>query len=186
MRIDDDDVVLVTALDSAMTFQSSRFGSTIALMLMFITGGVPFRYWLRRFAPPAKVVNATGIVGTIGFPAASTKLPTSRSVRPGLPSLKMMTPDAPAAWALMRLHTEVAATTLDQSDTPRHETAEVGRGASARRAGRRRRRDDDAARGLNRSVRGPPMLCPGPIRCSACRCAGSARLPLKVGKPVYA
>src|ERR1044071_9019198 len=34
-----------------------------------------------------------------GFPAASTMLPTSRAVRPGLPSLKMITPVAPAAWA---------------------------------------------------------------------------------------
>src|SRR5918912_1024414 len=40
------------------------------------------------------------MVGMIGFPEASTRLPTNRSVRPGLPSLKMMTPDAPAAWAL--------------------------------------------------------------------------------------
>ena len=35
----------------------------------------------------------------IGFPAASTRLPAKLSVRPGLPSLKMMTPLAPAAWA---------------------------------------------------------------------------------------
>src|SRR5436190_3784903 len=47
----------------------------------------------------ANVVNATGIVGTNGVPAASTMLPISRSVRPGLPSLKMITPDAPAACA---------------------------------------------------------------------------------------
>ena len=44
-------------------------------------------------------VNATGIVGTIGFPAASTRLPENRSVRSGLPSLKMTTPVAPAAFA---------------------------------------------------------------------------------------
>src|SRR3989440_10136185 len=47
----------------------------------------------------ANDVNATGIVGIIGLPAASSKLPPSTAVRPGLPSLKMMTPDAPAACA---------------------------------------------------------------------------------------
>ena len=44
-------------------------------------------------------MNATGIVGMNGFPAASNKVPMSRPVRPGLPSLKRITPDAPAAWA---------------------------------------------------------------------------------------
>ena len=33
----------------------------------------------------AKDVNATGIVGMIGFPAASTRLPASTLVRPGCP-----------------------------------------------------------------------------------------------------
>src|SRR6266702_8045918 len=45
-------------------------------------------------------VNATGIVGMIGLPLASTRLPANTPVRPGLPSLKMTTPVAPAAWAL--------------------------------------------------------------------------------------
>src|SRR5438067_8531286 len=45
-------------------------------------------------------VNATGIVGMIGFPEASCREPFITAVRPGLPSLKMMTPDAPAACAL--------------------------------------------------------------------------------------
>ena len=51
----------------------------------------------------SKDVNATGIVGMIGFPAASVRLPDKTSVRPGLPSLKMMTPLAPAAWAFWTL-----------------------------------------------------------------------------------
>src|ERR1700747_3257495 len=51
----------------------------------------------------AKDVNATGIVGMIGFPAASDRLPDKTAVRPGLPSLKMMTPLAPAAWAFWTL-----------------------------------------------------------------------------------
>ena len=42
-------------------------------------------------------VNATGIVGMIGFPFTSTRLPLVTAVRPGLPSLKMITPEAPAA-----------------------------------------------------------------------------------------
>src|SRR5258706_16278007 len=44
-------------------------------------------------------VNATGIAGTNGLLLASTRLPFSTAVRPGLPSLKMTTPDAPAASA---------------------------------------------------------------------------------------
>src|ERR671933_2820483 len=44
-------------------------------------------------------VNATGTVGTNGMLFASSRLPLSRPVRPGLPSLKMTTPDAPAASA---------------------------------------------------------------------------------------
>src|ERR1700756_3232396 len=44
-------------------------------------------------------VNATGIVGRDGLLFASTRLPFSTAVRPGLPSLKITTPDAPAASA---------------------------------------------------------------------------------------
>jgi hypothetical protein len=47
----------------------------------------------------SKDVNDTGIVGTNGLLLASSRLPLSTSVRPGLPSLKMITPVAPAAWA---------------------------------------------------------------------------------------
>src|SRR5438270_12794478 len=48
----------------------------------------------------ANEVNATGIVGMNGLPFASTRLPLTTPVRPGLPSLKMITPEAPAASAL--------------------------------------------------------------------------------------
>src|SRR5918911_1713995 len=73
-------------------------------MLMLVTGSGVLEetacwYWLYRLCPAANVVNATGMVGTNGVPAASTRLPTSRSVRPGLPSLKMITPVAPAPCA---------------------------------------------------------------------------------------
>src|ERR671936_107276 len=73
-------------------------------MLMVVVGsGCPSCtadwYWLYRLCPTANDVNATGIVGTNGVPAASTRLPTRRAVRPGLPSLKMITPVAPAACA---------------------------------------------------------------------------------------
>src|SRR4051812_28687219 len=47
----------------------------------------------------ANDVNATGIAGTNGLLLASSRLPFSTAVRPGLPSLKMTTPDAPAAAA---------------------------------------------------------------------------------------
>src|SRR4029453_3674671 len=69
-------------------------------MLRLMIGGVCWA-WLYRLWPTANVVNATGMVGMIGFPAASCRLPIWRPVRSGseLPSLKMMTPDAPAAWA---------------------------------------------------------------------------------------
>jgi hypothetical protein len=77
-------------------------------MPMFITGSaVPlwtaWLYWFNRSAPVANEVKATGMVGTIRLPAASERLPLNTSVRPGLPSLKMMTPDAPAACALRTL-----------------------------------------------------------------------------------
>src|SRR3954465_3310654 len=48
----------------------------------------------------SKDVNATGIVATNGLLLASSMLPFTTAVRPGLPSLKMTTPDAPAAFAL--------------------------------------------------------------------------------------
>src|SRR3954447_2605306 len=44
-------------------------------------------------------VNATGMSGMIGLSFASCRLPENTSVRPGLPSLKMITPEAPAASA---------------------------------------------------------------------------------------
>src|SRR3954454_17261661 len=88
-------------LDSAMTFQSKRFGSTIWWMLRPMTGGVPAEYSLKRLWPIANDVNATGMLATNGLPAASTMLPLNTEVRSGvLPSLKMTTPAACAASAL--------------------------------------------------------------------------------------
>src|SRR5215211_461454 len=57
-------------------------------------------YSLSSCWPMSKDVNATGISGTNGLFAASSRLPLSTAVRPGLPSLKMTTPVAPAALAL--------------------------------------------------------------------------------------
>src|SRR3954467_5000710 len=48
----------------------------------------------------ANDVNATGTLATNGLPFASTMLPLNTAVRPGLPSLKMTTPTAPACVAL--------------------------------------------------------------------------------------
>src|SRR5205814_8984928 len=50
-------------------------------------------YWLYRSLPMSNDVNATGIVGT------PVRDPANTPVRPLLPSLKMITPDAPASWA---------------------------------------------------------------------------------------
>src|SRR5881397_3124934 len=69
-------------------------------MLRFITGGVPAVYSLYRLWPMSNDVNATGMLATNGLPFASTMLPLNTLVRPGLPSLKMITPTAPAAVAL--------------------------------------------------------------------------------------
>src|SRR3954454_19583585 len=44
--------------------------------------------------------NATGMLATNGSPFASTMPPLNTLVRPGLPSLKMITPTAPACVAL--------------------------------------------------------------------------------------
>src|SRR5215467_10986432 len=70
-------------------------------MLRLTAGGGDCWAWVYRACPTANVVNATGMVGMIGFPAASCRPPIRSPVRSGfeLPSLKMMTPDAPAAWA---------------------------------------------------------------------------------------
>src|SRR3954447_6352463 len=44
-------------------------------------------------------VKATGMLGMIGLSFASCRLPENTEVRPGLPSLNTITPDAPAASA---------------------------------------------------------------------------------------
>src|SRR3954447_4213279 len=51
----------------------------------------------------ANDVNATGMSGTNGLLFASSRLPLSTAVRPGLPSLKITTPVAPAALAFSTL-----------------------------------------------------------------------------------
>src|SRR5262245_30191404 len=60
-------------------------------------------YSLMRLWPASNEVNATGIDGTNRLLSASNRFPLKLPVRPGLPSLKMTTPDAPAAWALSTL-----------------------------------------------------------------------------------
>src|SRR3954454_23101823 len=55
-----------------------------------------------RSKPVAVGTNATGIDATNGLPAASTMLPAKMPLRAGvLPSLKMITPEAPAAVAFL-------------------------------------------------------------------------------------
>src|SRR3954465_9923755 len=67
-----------------------------------------------RLWPMANDVNATGISGTNGLLFASSRLPLITAVRPGLPSLKITTPVAPAALAFSTRPPVVAAATLDQ------------------------------------------------------------------------
>ena len=69
-----------------------------------------------------------------GLPSASTRLPPKTSVRPGWPSLKMTTPDAPAAWALRTFTPKLHVPRWISAILPAHEAGEVGRGAAARRA----------------------------------------------------
>src|SRR3954452_17969826 len=72
-------------------------------MLRLIVGLLPALYSFSSDWPVANDVNATGIVGMVGLPAASTRLPLKRSVRSGLPSLKTTAPVAPAACAFCTL-----------------------------------------------------------------------------------
>src|SRR4051812_16053171 len=73
-------------------------------MLRLTTGWfVAGLYWFRRAVPVGNDVNATGIDGMIGALFASSRLPESSAVRSGLPSLKMMAPDAFAACAFWTL-----------------------------------------------------------------------------------
>src|SRR5262249_17501217 len=87
-------------LDSAITFQSVR-GSWMSCTSMLIVGGVALVASLYRLLPVSNDVNTTGTVATNGLLAASTMLPLNTAVRPGWPSLKMITPDAPAFCALI-------------------------------------------------------------------------------------
>src|SRR3954451_2355076 len=48
----------------------------------------------------SKVTNATGMLATNGLPSGASMLPLNAPVRPGLPSLKITTPTAPACVAL--------------------------------------------------------------------------------------
>jgi len=76
-----------------MTFQSERFGSWMAWTSIVSTGPVPGTYWSSSCVPTAYVVKRTGIVS---LPASD---PLRSPVRPGLPSLKITTAEAPAASA---------------------------------------------------------------------------------------
>src|SRR3954468_1841209 len=60
-----------------------------------MTGGVLLWVWLKRASPMANDVNATGMLAVVRLPLKTPVRPAT----PGLPSLKMITPDAPAASA---------------------------------------------------------------------------------------
>src|SRR5689334_9647280 len=64
-------------------------------------GGVLALYSSSSDLPMSYEVNATGTLATNGVSFASRRLPLSTAVRPGLPSLKITTPDACAFWALI-------------------------------------------------------------------------------------
>lgn len=69
------------------------------------TGAVPVVACVYRFWPIANDVNTTGMCNEAGEPSASASERSRRSVRSGvvLPSLKRITPLAPAASALVAL-----------------------------------------------------------------------------------
>src|SRR4051812_21186989 len=79
--------------DSAITFQSDRFGSSMSFTSTVRTGPEPGMYWPSNWVPTAYGVNRTGMVS---LPARD---PENRLVRPGLPSLNITAAEAPAASA---------------------------------------------------------------------------------------
>jgi hypothetical protein len=77
-----------------------RFGSITTWMSSAACGACPAVNSSSIALPVSNDVNATGTVGTNGWSFSSSMLPLRTAVRPGLPSLKMITPVAPAACAL--------------------------------------------------------------------------------------
>src|SRR3954471_18623406 len=79
--------------DSAITFQSDRFGSSMSFTSTVRTGPEPGVYCPSNWVPTAYGVNRTGMV------SLPERAPEKRLVRPGLPSLNMTAAEAPAASA---------------------------------------------------------------------------------------
>ncbi len=94
--------------ESAMTLTVSRI-SEVALtkILATVTAAVA----VASASPMSKAVPTTGIVA-----AGPPRVPPSVSVRPGWPSLKMMTPTAPGGLGVGRLVREGAGAALDEGD----------------------------------------------------------------------
>src|SRR3954454_16910532 len=99
-------------------------------------------------------VNATGMSGTNGSLFWSSRLPLSTAVRPGLPSLKMITPIAPAAFALStytpKLHPPRWISAILPVMVPGSKSPDRPRGRGGRAV--RIRRHDDPARRLYRAA----------------------------------
>ena len=98
-----------------------------------------------------------------GVPCSIGEAADQQVCAAGIPLVEDDHPRCARCLRVQHLHAEVATAALDQGDPAGHEAGEVARGAPAGRGRRRRRRQHDAARRLDRCCRGPAALTCAPI-----------------------
>ncbi len=132
----------------------------------------------------ANEVNATGMLATNGLPFASTMLPLNTAVRPGLPSLKMTTPTAPACVALSTLTPKLHVPRWIRAILPAkpakslgsHPLAELGAGVGGMTVW---------PAGLIWAPVASPWLFPGFHSLMSVKLRGVGETSLKLGVPTY-
>src|SRR3954451_16344763 len=132
----------------------------------------------------ANDVKATGTLATNGLPFASTMLPLNTPVRPGLPSLKMTTPTAPAAVALStftpKLHpprwTRAILPVKPAKSPGLHPLAELGAGVGGMTV---------PPAGLTWAPVASPLLFPGFQSVISVKLRAVGETSLKLGVPTY-
>src|SRR3954447_17920439 len=133
----------------------------------------------------ANDVNATGMLATNGFPSASTMLPLNTLVRPGLPSLKMTTPTAPACSALSTFTPKLHVPRWTRAILPAnelskllglHPLAELGAGVGGMTV---------PPAGLTWAPVASPWLSPGFHSSTSVKLRGVGETSLKLGVPTY-